>query len=502
MKIIIKKLAWYLLCITIVMTDNYSYSQRDNSQSVVGDACLPQKLQSCIELLYEMAQDNDRTDVISALSDFMRNYHDKNSSPEGCRIALIHLKQLLFNKYLEIQDNGVGSQDNLRTCCFPIDCTAGKQGKKGDRGKRGHRGRRGFTGATGLTGATGATGATGPGGGATGPTGASGSTGATGSTGSTGNTGATGAQGIQGIQGVTGNTGATGSTGIQGIQGVAGNTGATGATGVAGNTGAIGNTGATGTQGIQGVTGNTGATGSTGSIGATGATGATGVQGIQGIAGNTGATGSTGSIGATGATGATGVQGIQGIAGNTGATGSTGSIGATGAAGATGAVGDTGATGATGSTGATGITGATGATGTTVFDFAYIYNLTSVGTIAVEADILFDTNGPMSAGFTHTAGTASINVVNAGTYNVIFSVSGVEPNQFAIFVNGAPTSVVTVYGSGAGTQQNTGFGTLVLGAGDVITVRNHSSAAAVTLQTLAGGTQTNVNAAISIQRVL
>ena len=79
--------------------------------------------------------------------------------------------------------------------------------------------------------------------------------------------------------------------------------------------------------------------------------------------------------------------------------------------------------------------------------------------------------------------------------------SGVEPNQFSIFINGAPSAPGTIYGSGAGTQQNTGFGTLTLGAGDVITLRNHSSASAVTLQTLAGGTQLNANAAIAVERL-
>lgn len=93
-------------------------------------------------------------------------------------------------------------------------------------------------------------------------------------------------------------------------------------------------------------------------------------------------------------------------------------------------------------------------------------------------------------------------IVNSGTYYVIFSVSGVEPNQFSLFVNGAASVPVEIYGSGAGTQQNIGFGVIVLSAGDVVTVRNHSSAAAVTLQTLAGGTQINANAAISILRVL
>jgi hypothetical protein len=38
-------------------------------------------------------------------------------------------------------------------------------------------------------------------------------------------------------------------------------------------------------------------------------------------------------------------------------------------------------------------------------------------------------------------------------------------------------------------------------AGDVITVRNHSSAAAVTLQSLAGGTLANVNASITLQKL-
>ena len=198
-------------------------------------------------------------------------------------------------------------------------------------------------------------------------------------------------------------------------------------------------------------------------------------------------------------------KGKRGKKGKKGATGATGA-GFTGATGATGPSGGaTGATGATGSKGAigAGVTGATGATGSAggILDYAYILNLTVVGTVAIEAPVPFDTNGVITAGFTHTAGSPDITVVNAGTYKIAFSVSGVEPNQFAIFVNGAPSVPVTVYGSGAGTQQNTGMGILVLGAGDVITLVNHSSAAAVTLQTLAGGTQTNVNAAIEIERL-
>ena len=234
-----------------------------------------------------------------------------------------------------------------------------------------------------------------------------------------------------------------------------------------------------------------GVTGATGPVGATGATGDSG--------GPTGATGVEGATGFTGATGATGVTG-DGITGTTGATGASGNTGATGPAGATGATGATGVAGSTGATGSAGATGATGVTGTAELgEFAYIYNL-GAQVVPIEADIVFDTNGILTTGITHAPGTSTILVTAAGTYKVSFSVSGVEPSQFAIFVDGI-LAAGTVYGSGAGTQQNFGQAILSLSAGDVLTVRNHSSAAAVTLQTLAGGTQTNVNASIVIERI-
>jgi BclA C-terminal domain len=88
----------------------------------------------------------------------------------------------------------------------------------------------------------------------------------------------------------------------------------------------------------------------------------------------------------------------------------------------------------------------------------------------------------------------------AGDYKVTFNVSGVEPGQFAVFVNGASIPQA-IYGSGAGTQQCNGQVIVTLSAGDVLTLQNHFSAAAVTLQTLAGGTQTNVNASVLIEKL-
>ncbi|RUT39254.1 collagen-like protein, partial [Paenibacillus anaericanus] len=150
--------------------------------------------------------------------------------------------------------------------------------------------------------------------------------------------------------------------------------------------------------------------------------------------------------------------------------------------------------------GPAGATGSTGATGEGLSQYGYIYNL-GAQVVAIEADVSFDTNGFLTPGFTHAPGTAPVLVVDSGNYEVSFSVSGVEPNQFALFLNSSNLVAGSVYGSGAGTQQNNGQVIITLAAGDVLTLRNHSSAAAVTLQTLAGGTQANVNASIIIKKL-
>jgi hypothetical protein len=135
----------------------------------------------------------------------------------------------------------------------------------------------------------------------------------------------------------------------------------------------------------------------------------------------------------------------------------------------------------------------------TTSEFAYIYNLTPT-TIAVEADIPFDSNGSITSGFTHTPGSSTITIVTSGTYRIHFSVSGTEPNQFALFLNGIVVSGST-YGSGSGIQQNNGQAVFSIIAGDVVTLRNHSSASAVGLASVVGGTQANVNASMEIEKI-
>ncbi|ETT84145.1 collagen-like protein [Viridibacillus sp. FSL R5-0477] len=130
-------------------------------------------------------------------------------------------------------------------------------------------------------------------------------------------------------------------------------------------------------------------------------------------------------------------------------------------------------------------------------EYGYIYNL-GAEVVAIDADIIFDSTGIVTPGITHVPGTSQIIVTTPGIYEINYVVSGVEPNQFTLFLNGAPVTGTT-YGSGAGTQQNTGQAIISLASGSSLTLRNHSSAAAVTLQTLAGGTQINVNASIVLK---
>jgi hypothetical protein len=87
-------------------------------------------------------------------------------------------------------------------------------------------------------------------------------------------------------------------------------------------------------------------------------------------------------------------------------------------------------------------------------------------------------------------------------YKVTFSVSGTQPCQFALFVNGTlvPESV---YGSGAGTQQNTGQAIIAIDANDIVTLRNHTSAAAVSLAASPpiGGAAAAVNASVLLEKL-
>ncbi len=187
-------------------------------------------------------------------------------------------------------------------------------------------------------------------------------------------------------------------------------------------------------------------------------------------------------------------MGPEGPAGPPGPPGETGQDGAPGAEGIQGPEGPAGIEGPAGATGATGPPGSNG-----LSQYAYIYNL-GLETVAVEAAVNFDSNGVVTPGITHAPGNAGIGIVEAGTYEVTFSVSGTEPSQIAIFLDGTLVPG-TIYGSGAGTQQNTGQAIFVVSAGAVLTIRNHTSSAAIGLATPIGGTGASSNASVVIEKL-
>ncbi len=258
-----------------------------------------------------------------------------------------------------------------------------------------------------------------------------------------------------------------------------------------------------GPRGEQGAAGKPGQTGPRGASGSQGATGPRGLEGVRGEVGAAGATGPTGPQGETGSNGAPGAQGGEGLPGEVGAAGPEGPAGPPGPPGEDGQDGAPGIDGAQGPAGSAGPAGATGATGPAgsngLSQYAYIYNL-GLETVAIEADISFDSNGVMTPGISHAPGNAGIEIVEAGTYEVTFSASGTEPSQFAIFLNGTLVPG-TIYGSGAGTQQNTGQAIIIVPAGAVLTIRNHTSSAAVGLATPIGGTGASSNASVVIEKL-
>ena len=249
---------------------------------------------------------------------------------------------------------------------------------------------------------------------------------------------------------------------------------------------------------VVGVAGPPGPVGPQGPAGVAGTPGADGVAGPVGAAGPAGPAGPQGVAGPPGAQGAAGADGVAGPAGPVGPTGAQGPAGPAGPIGPAGVQGPAGADGAEGPVGPVGPVGPAGPAGSALSSYAYIYNV-GFQVVPIGASIVFDSAGP-SAGVTFLPSTSFIAVQTSGVYDVAFHVSGIEPNQFAVFVNGAPAPGA-VFGSGAGTQQTHGRVLLQLAAGDTISIVNHASAAAVSLQSFAGGTQSNVNASVTLLRI-
>jgi hypothetical protein len=131
--------------------------------------------------------------------------------------------------------------------------------------------------------------------------------------------------------------------------------------------------------------------------------------------------------------------------------------------------------------------------------YGYVYN-TTAESVAQEAAVTFSNNGPI-VGFTHVPGTSDVVVTASGTYAVFFNLTGQQQSQFALFRNGIAVPE-SVYGSGSGNTGPYGQVILALTAGDVLTLRNHTSnTSSITLNNGAGGSQVNVNASLLFEKL-
>lgn len=212
------------------------------------------------------------------------------------------------------------------------------------------------------------------------------------------------------------------------------------------------------------------------------------------LAGNDGATGSDGAKGATGSAGAAGATGSAGAKGDAESAGATGSAGIQGESGVQGEIGVQGDSGLKGDTGEPGQPGSDAPA-----DYGYVYS-ESAQTVDAGQVVQFDNQIGGNASVSLMPGTGEVTVAHSGIYEVQFSVTGLDANQFAIYVNGSLVPGST-YGSSttADRVQTNGQTMLVMVGGEVVTLRNRSGLYDESLPLMTGGTETNVNASLIIR---
>jgi len=257
----------------------------------------------------------------------------------------------------------------------------------------------------------------------------------------------------------------------------------------------IGPQGSQGPMGPQGPAGPQGPMGAQGTIGSQGSMGTQGPIGPQGCKGPKGCKGETGPQGETGETGPQGETGETGPKGETGETGPKGDMGETGPKGdmgETGPKGDMGETGPKGDMGETGPQGDMGETGPKGQDYvpAYIFIYsTNTQVVPLGSPISFENTGPI-LNFTQID-TFTVECNLSGVYKCLTTVDTLEPNAFAIYVNGVLSSG-SWFGANA-TAQDIGLSIINLLVGDKIKVINQSSqGGSVTLAPLGSGANPTV----------
>ena len=125
--------------------------------------------------------------------------------------------------------------------------------------------------------------------------------------------------------------------------------------------------------------------------------------------------------------------------------------------------------------------------GAGITDYAYIYNANLGEFVAAGESIPFDSDGLITAGFTHPAGSTDLTVLKTGVYKFDFFVRAFSVGSaISLYVNDMLIPGSSFITSGANVP-NPGQVIVSLKAGDIITLKNDTSVTMV----LETGTQVN-----------
>jgi hypothetical protein len=120
--------------------------------------------------------------------------------------------------------------------------------------------------------------------------------------------------------------------------------------------------------------------------------------------------------------------------------------------------------------------------------------------VALDANVLYDFNQYV-LNMTHTIGSGDVTVQKAGIYLFIFIVQTTQLCQFSLFVNGVQNQTTTT-GINKGANVLQLRQQIELNAGDVVSIKNHTSATgSVRISKNSGGTLVGVNTEFILYKI-
>jgi hypothetical protein len=250
-----------------------------------------------------------------------------------------------------------------------------------------------------------------------------------------------------------------------------------------------------GPRGIRGPRGHCGEEGPCGPMGPPGPKGPMGPQGPEGPIGPQGPEGLEGHVGPEGPQGLIGPEGPQGLIGPEGPQGLIGPEGPQGQQGQQGQQGPQGLQGLPGPQGPIGLTGPIGPS--FVSEYAYYYsNIQQV--VVPLGNIIFSNPFVNSLGIQYSNG--DITLLNTGNYLVNYYLQSDNNTQMALYLNNN-LLLESVYSSGNGNKVNYGQAIIVVSNSNTILNLKSTTNAPITLQITNGGSQTGINASITIEKI-